>query len=34
MKEPQPAWLESLDEEDMQFLKRFILNSGSLKGPV
>ena len=31
MKEPQPAWLEALDEEDMQFLKRFILSSGSLK---
>lgn len=31
MKAPQPAWLEALDEEDMQFLKRFILSSGSLK---
>jgi hypothetical protein len=31
MKEPQPAWLEALDAEDIQFLKRFILSSGSLK---
>ncbi|HWE50623.1 MAG TPA: DUF2089 family protein [Bryobacteraceae bacterium] len=31
MKEAEPAWLEALDEEDMQFLKRFILSSGSLK---
>ena len=31
MKEPQPPWLEALDDEDMQFLKRFILSSGSLK---
>lgn len=31
MKEPQPHWLEVLDEEDRQFLKRFVLNSGSLK---
>ncbi|HTU90091.1 MAG TPA: DUF2089 family protein [Gemmataceae bacterium] len=27
----RPAWLEALDEEDMQFLKRFLLASGSLK---
>jgi hypothetical protein len=24
-------WLEVLDDEDQQFLKRFVLNSGSLK---
>ena len=31
---PQPAtptWLELLDEEDLAFIKRFILASGSLK---
>lgn len=26
-----PAWLECLDEDDLQFLKRFLLASGSLK---
>jgi hypothetical protein len=26
-----PAWLSALDEEDWQFLKRFLLSSGSLK---
>jgi len=26
-----PAWLESLSDEDLQFLKRFLLSSGSLK---
>lgn len=26
-----PAWLEALDEEDWQFLRRFLLGSGSLK---
>jgi hypothetical protein len=31
MKDPQPPWLEVLDEEDMQFMKRFVLGSGSLK---
>ncbi|MGC2299577.1 MAG: DUF2089 family protein [Acidobacteriaceae bacterium] len=31
MKEPLPTWLEALDEEDMQFLRRFVLSSGSLK---
>lgn len=31
MKEPMPPWLEALDEEDHQFLKRFVLSSGSLK---
>lgn len=31
MKEPLPPWLEVLDEEDRQFLKRFVLSSGSLK---
>jgi hypothetical protein len=27
----RPAWLEALDDEDKQFLKRFLLSSGSLK---
>ena len=27
-----PAWLEALDDEDKQFLRRFLLSSGSLKG--
>ena len=31
MKEPLPPWLEVLDEEEQQFLKRFVLSSGSLK---
>ena len=31
MKVPLPAWLEALDEEDVQFLRRFVLSSGSLK---
>ena len=31
MKESQPLWLEALDEDDLQFLKRFVLSSGSLK---
>jgi len=26
-----PPWLDALDEEDHQFLKRFVLSSGSLK---
>jgi hypothetical protein len=26
-----PSWLEALDEEDLAFLKRFLLSSGSLK---
>ena len=26
-----PGWLEALNEEDLQFLKRFLLHSGSLK---
>ena len=26
-----PTWLESLDEEDLAFIKKFILCSGSLK---
>jgi hypothetical protein len=26
-----PGWLEALDEEDLQFLKRLLLASGSLK---
>ena len=31
MKESPAPWLEVLDEEDQQFLKRFVLSSGSLK---
>jgi hypothetical protein len=31
VKDTQPAWMEALDEEDFQFLKRFLLCSGSLK---
>jgi len=31
VKDPEPTWLEVLDEEDRQFLKRFVLSSGSLK---
>ena len=31
MKEPQPPWIQALAEEDLQFLKRFVLSSGSLK---
>jgi hypothetical protein len=31
MKEPLPPWLELLDTDDRQFLKRFVLSSGSLK---
>jgi len=31
MKSPLPPWLEALDEEDQQFLRRFVLSSGSLK---
>lgn len=31
MKPPLAAWLEALEEEDLQFLKRFVLASGSLK---
>ena len=27
-----PAWLAMLDGEDWQFLRRFLLSSGSLKG--
>src|SRR2546428_10044144 len=26
-----PAWLAALDEEDLQFLRRLLLSSGSLK---
>ena len=26
-----PGWLEALSDEDLQFLKRFLLSSGSLK---
>ncbi len=31
MEDAMPPWLEVLDEEDQQFLKRFVLSSGSLK---
>jgi hypothetical protein len=31
VKDSIPPWLEVLDEEDQQFLKRFVLSSGSLK---
>lgn len=31
MKDAQPPWIEAMDEEDLQFLKRFVLSSGSLK---
>lgn len=31
VKQEMPSWLEALDEEDLQFLKRFLLSSGSLK---
>jgi len=27
----KPAWLTELDDDDLQFLKRFLLASGSLK---
>ena len=27
-----PEWLSSLSDEDLNFLKRFLLHSGSLKG--
>lgn len=26
-----PAWLESLEDEDISFIKKFVLSSGSLK---
>jgi hypothetical protein len=29
--ETLPAWMEALEEEDWQFLRRFLLGSGSLK---
>ncbi|RJP34190.1 MAG: DUF2089 family protein [Candidatus Omnitrophota bacterium] len=31
MERELPAWIHALDEEDFQFLKRFLLASGSLK---
>lgn len=31
MKASLPAWIEAMDEEDLQFLRRFVLSSGSLK---
>jgi hypothetical protein len=31
MKTPLPQWIEELDEEDLHFLRRFVLSSGSLK---
>lgn len=29
--EKLPIWLEGLDDEDLEFLRRFVLHSGSLK---
>ena len=29
--EIMPIWLSNLDEEDVAFIKRFVLSSGSLK---
>jgi hypothetical protein len=29
--EPHPTWLDALSDEDIAFLKRFVLASGSLK---
>lgn len=29
--DPLPRWLEAMNDEDRQFLKRFVLASGSLK---
>jgi hypothetical protein len=31
MPQRQPAWLAELSEEDLQFVRRFIVSSGSLK---
>ena len=31
MKDAEPVWWGVLDDEDRQFLKRFVLRSGSLK---
>jgi hypothetical protein len=31
VKETIPPWIEGLDEDDLQFLRRFVLSSGSLK---
>lgn len=31
MKAALPAWIEVLDEDDLQFLRRFVASSGSLK---
>lgn len=31
MEQPLPEWITALDEEDWQFLKRFLFASGSLK---
>jgi hypothetical protein len=31
LRETRPAWLEALEEEDIQFVRRFLLSSGSLK---
>ena len=28
---PMPRWMENLGREDMEFIKRFVLESGSLK---
>ena len=32
--EVMPEWLASLDEEDVSFIKKFVLASGSLKEVV
>lgn len=31
MPKPLPFWLEKLEDEDLQFIRRFVLASGSLK---
>lgn len=31
MKTPLPPWIDAMDEEDLHFLRRFVLSSGSLK---
>jgi hypothetical protein len=31
VKDDKPAWIEALDDDDLRFLKRFLLCSGSLK---
>lgn len=31
LRETMPLWLEKLDDEDVEFIKKFVLASGSLK---